>query len=114
MAATGADDGTIRLWRTKDWSELRMFDGSSAFAQYATGIFDINLMFGQSRAHQLDIDKLLPNKLIKTQTGIGAAFVFHANENLHLNIDYLRAMFRWYKNEKQDVNFINAGATIDW
>ena len=97
-----------------DPNELRTFDGYSVFLQYAPGSFDINLAFGQSRAHLLDIDKVLPDSLIKTQTGISAGFVYHVSKNLHLDVDYLRAMFRWYQGDKQDVNFINAGATIDW
>jgi hypothetical protein len=96
-------------------NELRTFDGFAVMAQYAAGTFDINLAFGQSRAHQLDIDKTKPlSALIKSQTGVGAGFVYHATENLHVSIDYLRAMYRWYAVGEQDVNFINAGATIDW
>ncbi len=99
--------------------ELRQFDGFAALVQYGGKLFDVNLAFGQSRVHQLDIDKaqlaLAPGPaLIKTQTAIGAGFVFHATENLHLDIDYLRAMYRWYSTAKQDVNFLNLGATIDW
>jgi len=95
-------------------NELRTFDGYSVFAQYAHESFDINVAFGQSRAHMLEIDKRLPDSLIKTQTGISAGFVYHVSENLHLDVDYLRAMFRWYRGDKQDVNFFNTGATIDW
>jgi hypothetical protein len=95
-------------------NELRTFDGFSAFGQYSHEKFDINLAFGQSRAHLLAIDKVLTDSLIKTQTGISAGFVFHVSKNLHLDVDYLRAMFRWYQGDKQDVNFINAGGTIDW
>lgn len=95
-------------------NELRKFDGFSAFVQYSHPKFDINLAAGQSRAHQLKIDQVLPHKLIKTQTGLALAFVYHVSENLHLDADYMRAMYRWYKSEKQDVNFFNAGATIDW
>jgi hypothetical protein len=95
--------------------QLRKFDGFAALAQYATGVFDIRAGFGQSRAHQLDVDKAVPTPaLIKTQTAISAGFVFHVNESLHPSIDYLRGMYRWYGGPKQDVNFINLGATIDW
>jgi hypothetical protein len=51
---------------------------------------------------------------IKTQTGISAGVVYHVNENLHLDVDYLRGMFRWYAGAKQDVNYINAGVTLTW
>jgi len=30
VAASGADDSTIRLWSTKDWTEMRMLDGHLA------------------------------------------------------------------------------------
>jgi hypothetical protein len=99
-------------------SELRTFDGYSIFLQYAHQKFDVNAAFGQSRAHLLDIDKVVnpagEQSLIKTQTAISFGFVYHVSENLHLDADYLRAMFRWYKGDKQDVNFFNAGATINW
>ena len=104
----------VTMAEVGDVDELRTFDGYSVFVQYAPGAFDINLAFGQSRAHLLDIDKLLTDSLIKTQTGISAGFVYHASKNLHLDFDYMRAMFRWYLGDKQDVNFFNAGATIDW
>ncbi len=101
--------------------ELRSFDGFGALAGYATEVFDVRLGFGQSRAHQLEIDKVMPSPaLIKTQTAISVGAVFHANKHLHPSIDYLRGMYRWYTapaptgEPKQDVNFINVGATIDW
>ena len=98
--------------------ELRTFDGYAAFAQYAPGSFDINLAVGQSRVHLLETDKTGPQagttSLIKTQTGISAGFVYHVSKSLHWDLDYMRAMFRWYRGEKQDVNFINTGITLDW
>jgi hypothetical protein len=51
---------------------------------------------------------------IKTQTGIAAGIVYHVNESLHLDLDYLRAQFRWYGTAKQDLNYINTGATLTW
>jgi hypothetical protein len=61
------------------------------------GSFDLNASFGQSRIHLLDIDLLPANAdshPIKTQTGISAGVVYHVNESLHLDVDYLRGMFR--------------------
>ena len=52
--------------------------------------------------------------LIKTQTGISAGFVYHFSKSFHWDIDYMRAMFRWYRGEKQDVNFVNTGVTLNW
>jgi hypothetical protein len=96
---------------------FRTADGYSVFAQYVLGQFDLNAAFGQSRIHLLD-DDLLPENVdthpIKTQTGISAGIVYHVNESLHLDLDYLRGMFRWYGDAKQDVNYINAGVTLTW
>ena len=51
---------------------------------------------------------------IKTQTGIAVAIVYNMNESLHLDLDYLRGQFRWYGGAKQDMNYLNAGATLTW
>jgi Gram-negative porin len=96
--------------------DLRTFDGYSVFAQYAPGQFDINLGYGVSKVHLLEIDKL-PNhdeSLIHSQTGIAAAFVYHATDNIHLDLDYLNAHFAWYRGEKQVVNYVNTGVTMTW
>ena len=99
-------------------NELRTFAGFSAFAQYSPGAFDINVGGGQSRVFELEVDKTGPesrvNSLIKTQTAVAAAFVYHFSDRFHLDVDFLRAMFRWDKGEKQDVNFYSTGATIQW
>jgi len=98
--------------------DLRTIDGYSLFAQYAPGAFDINLGYGVSRVHQLDIDKVITSahneSLIKTQTGLAAAFVYHATENIHLDLDVLNAKFAWYGGEKQSVNYVNTGVTMTW
>jgi len=98
--------------------ELRTFDGYSVFAQYAPGDFDVNLGFGQSRVHLLETDRTGPdaatNSVVKTQTGVAAGFVYHFSKSFHWDIDYMRAMFRWYRGEKQDVNFVNTGLTLNW
>ena len=95
---------------------LRTADGYSAFAQYAAGPFDINVAFGQSRIHLLESDKASDEavSVIKTQTGISAGLVYHATENLHLDLDFLNGSFAWYKGEKQSVNYINTGVTMTW
>jgi hypothetical protein len=60
---------------------------------------------------------------IKSQTGIHGGATFHLTENLHLALEYFRAMFQWYKpipataqtpNPKQNFHVINAGITYDW
>jgi len=96
---------------------FRTADGYSIFAQYVLGALDLNASFGQSRIHLVDLD-LQPDRAdlhpIKTQTGIAAGVVYHLNESFHLDLDYLRAQFRWYGGSKQDLNYINTGATLTW
>jgi hypothetical protein len=98
--------------------ELRRVAGYSFFFQYAPGAFDINLAYGRSQAYELPSDKVQPmgvsESLIKAQTGISAGFVYHATENLHLDVDYLNAGFAWYAGEKQTVNYVNTGITMTW
>ncbi len=110
--------GQISVGPGQEPFELRVFDGFAAFAQYAPGQFDINLGFGQSRVHLLESDISGPeaaaNTVVKTQTGIAAGFVYHITPNLHYDFDVMRAMFRWYKGEKQDINFISTGITLNW
>lgn len=96
---------------------FRTSDGFSIFAQYVLGRVDLNASFGQSRITLLPED-LAPDRAdihpIKTQTGIAAGIVYHVNESLHLDLDYLRAQFRWYGTAKQNINYINTGATLTW
>jgi hypothetical protein len=99
--------------------ELRTLSGLSAFAQYAQGTFDLNFGYGISQVARLDIDKAPPTaqhneSILKNQSGIAAAFVYHATDNLHLDLDFLNATFNWYAGEKQTVNFVNTGVTMTW
>jgi len=98
--------------------ELRTFEGYSAFFQYAPGKFDINLGAGQSRVHLLESDirgkQAKANSVVKTQTAVAAAFVYHLSERVHWDIDVLHAMYHWYKGEKQNVTFVNSGITLGW
>lgn len=97
---------------------FRTADGFSLFAQYVLGHVDLNAALGQSRIHLTADDQtpehLLAVRPIRTQTGISAGVVYHVNESLHLDLDYLRAQFRWYGGYKQDVNYINTGVTLTW
>jgi len=96
-------------------NDLRTFDGYSVFAQYSTAAFDFNLGGGVSRVFLLDTDKAdLNSSLIKTQTGLAAVVVYHATKHAHFSLDYFRGQFKWYRGEKQDVNFISTGMTVTW
>jgi hypothetical protein len=113
----GPASGASTAWNPTP--DLRTMDGYSIFLQYAPGMFDINLGYGISQVHLLDIDKVAPTmqhdeSIIKRQTGIAAAFVYHATENIHLDLDVLNAKFDWYRGEKQVVNYVNTGVTMTW
>jgi hypothetical protein len=97
--------------------EFRTAQGYSVMAQYVLGSVDLDAGFGQSIVKLLPFDKTPEGSMdrpIKAQTGIAAAVVYHLNESFHLDLDYLRAMFRWYGGAKEDVNYLNAGVTLTW
>jgi hypothetical protein len=53
--------------------------------------------------------------LLKHQFGISGGVVYHAGDHLHFDVDYFRADFRWQlADQKQILNFVNAGCTFDW
>src|SRR5260221_3645364 len=51
----GADHADA--WDVPHFKEFRTIDGYSIFAQYALGPLDINLAYGKSIVHLLDLDK---------------------------------------------------------
>jgi Gram-negative porin len=93
-------------------NELRTFQGYSALVQVALGEIDINVGAGQTVVARTDDDKVNIDSLIKSQTGISAGVVYHATENLHLDLDFMNAAFSWYGGQSQKVNFINTGAIL--
>jgi hypothetical protein len=96
-------------------NDMRTFDGYSAFAQYAAGMFDFNLGAGISRVFLLDADKAATDSsLVKNQLGMAAVVVYHASKHAHFSLDYFRGQFKWYMGEKQNVNFISSGMTVTW
>jgi Gram-negative porin len=94
-------------------NELRTFTGYSGLLQVALGQVDLGVGYGQTTVSQTDADKADTNdSVIKSQKGITAAVVYHATENLHLDLDFFNASFEWRGGEKQKLNFINAGTTF--
>jgi hypothetical protein len=96
---------------------FRTASGYSVFAQYVLGAIDLNAAFGQSLIYLSPVDHdpdRAMDHVIRSQTGISAGIVYHVNESLHLDLDYLRAQFRWYGNIKEDANYINSGVTLTW
>jgi hypothetical protein len=102
-------------------SQLRDSSGYYAMGQVSLGKFDVNMGYGQERVQPLENDMeavagtAYPSySLIKTQTGVAGAVVFHAADWLHFDVDVMHADFRWTLNDKQKINFYNAGTTITW
>jgi hypothetical protein len=63
------------------------------------------------------------NRPLKHQMGISAGVTFHLNENLHLALEYFRAMYQWYnpthpppdyEQPEQNFHVVNAGLTFDF
>jgi hypothetical protein len=55
--------------------------------------------------------------------GISGGATIHVTENIHIALEYFRAMFQWYKptpalagagNPKQNFHVVNAGITYAW
>ena len=121
-AQLGVYPGTTKTVPGPEHLAPRLFRGASVFLQYAPGAFDVNVGAGRSMVKQLNQDKIgffdgMPitdRNLIKYQTGIFGAFVYHIDNNLHANFDVMHAMFEWYGGETQKDTFFNLGATINW
>lgn len=109
--------------------EPRFTDGVNVIAQLKLGKVDLSGGWGFSQLHLLDIDRIrvdkamtpdnpdddvIPYSNIKRQTGFSAVAVFHASENLHIALDWFRIDARWYKSEKQVVDYVSLGTTINW
>jgi len=121
-------------------SELRSFDGYYGQLQIALGKLDLMAGAGITRVKPLVYDRVdsvdddgdvntppinddsdasvndpLPFNLLKHQLGFSGGLVYHIADNLHFDIDYFRADFRWQLAErKQIINFVNSGLTFDW
>jgi len=51
---------------------------------------------------------------IKTQRGISAVANYRISKNLIADVDYFNAKHTWYLGDTQNVNIVNAGASIVW
>ena len=120
--------------------ELRSFDGFYGQLQLALGKIDLQAGVGITRVKPLVTDRVdiidddgdpltfaynddadttqndpLTFNLLKHQFGISGGVVYHIADNLHFDLDYFRADFRWQlAGQKQILNFVNAGLTFDW
>jgi hypothetical protein len=59
----------------------------------------------------------------KQQIGLAASATLHVSDSIHLQFEYLRIMFEWYKptpasaatsNPEQNFHVVNAGITYAW
>jgi hypothetical protein len=94
--------------------ELRTQQGYVGMVQIALGPFDVGGGAGQTQNGQVDADKAAAMLIstLKTQTGFFGAVVYHINENLHLDVDYMNGTFRWTNGESQSLNMFNGGVTV--
>lgn len=94
--------------------ELRNTRGFVGMVQVALGPVDISGGAGQTVVLQVDADKANAAMVstLKSQTAITAAVVYHMNESLHLDLDFINGAYKWYNGESEKLNLINAGATV--
>ena len=102
-------------------SRLRESSGIFAMVQVVLSKFDINAGVGQTHVTPL-VSDVTPDpatgiptySLIKDQTGIAGAVVYHLSDWLSLDLDVMHADFKWTLNDRQKINFYNAGITVTW
>ncbi len=94
--------------------ELRNTRGFVGMVQVALGPVDVSAGAGQTVVLQVDADRANAAMVstLKTQTGIFGAVVYHVNESLHLDVDFITGAYRWYNGETERLNLLNAGATV--
>jgi hypothetical protein len=102
---------TVSMEKTNEFRSQRGFVG---MAQVVLGQFDLGAGVGQTQILLLPEDRAVATTLsvLKTQTGIFGAIVYHLNENFHFDVDFINGGYRWYGGESQKLNVINAGATV--
>ncbi len=97
---------------------LRKADGYYAQFMLTLGATDIALGAGVSRIKRSPYDESggstgTPANLIKSQRGISVGLYQHWDKVV-FGLDYFRADYTWYANNKQALNFISAGATLHY
>jgi hypothetical protein len=97
---------------------LRKADGYYAQLMLSLASTDIALGAGISRIKRSSYDESggstgTPANLIKSQRGISVG-VYQHWDKVVFGIDYFRADYTWYANNKQPLNFISAGATLHY
>jgi len=106
-------DGTVTTSMERSY-DLRNTRGFVGMVQVALGPVDVSAGAGQTVLLQVDADRANAAMVstLKSQTGITAALVYHMNESLHLDLDFINGAYKWYNGESEKLNLINAGATV--
>lgn len=96
-------------------NNLRTFDGYYAQGQVVVRQFDLFAGYGITRVFLTPLDKVQPQySNIKNQIGINGGVVYNAADNLHFDLEYFRAEANWWLGEKQVLNSVAAGMTVNW
>jgi len=96
-------------------NKLRTFDGYFGQSQVVLGKFDLFAGAGITRVFLTDLDKSLPQySNIKNQIGYDAGVVYNLAENVHFDLEYMRAEAHWWLGEKQVLNNFATGMTVNW
>ncbi|HKY38735.1 MAG TPA: hypothetical protein VJN18_22485 [Polyangiaceae bacterium] len=106
-------DGTPGMLVERSY-ELRTTRGFVGMVQVVLGPIDVGGGAGQTVVLQADVDKMNAATVstLKSQTGIFAAAVYHANESVHLGVDFITGTYNWYNGESQRLNMLNGGVTV--
>lgn len=110
------NDPTTGMPITEKSYEIRSTRGFVGMVQVVLGPVDIGGGAGQTQIGQVDADKTPENvalvSSLKSQTGITAAVVYHLNESLHFDVDFMNGAYEWTNGEHQKLNVVNAGVTL--
>jgi hypothetical protein len=112
-SVTTTDMGVTTTSMVKTY-ELRNTRGFVGMLQVRLGPVDIGGGYGQTVVLQVAPDKANAATVstLKSQTGITAAVVYHVNESLHLDLDFINGAYKWYNGESEKLNLINGGVTV--
>ncbi|HKO50778.1 MAG TPA: porin [Polyangiaceae bacterium] len=96
-------------------NNLRTFDGYYVQGQVVLNRFDLFAGAGITRMFLTSLDKTQPQySNIKNQIGINGGVVFNMTDNVHFDLEYMRAEANWWLGEKQVLHNFASGMTINW
>jgi hypothetical protein len=96
-------------------NNLRTFDGYYVQSQVVLQQFDLFAGWGMTRVFLTKLDKSQPEySNVKYQMGINGGVVYNLTPSLHFDLEYFRAMGKWYLGEEQNLNCFASGMTVNW